>query len=1105
MNGLRASQRRAFFRTLPLLCGSLLALLPSCGSDRPNGVSYGEPHLRAPTLCLDGDRDGYGVGCAKGNDCDDADPAVTFECTCTKPNTGCACNEAGRAVTCGRAYAQIGSQLMCGEGVTTCADGRWGECILAGDIALAQNVHTQSLGSSSTCANNPCDPGCTTFVDDTTNLMVDSGLQVGADGIALAGDLGGGSAPPVGGGFGCSGGRYPAATGVCTHHVCETGGALDPHCDDFGGSSTTTTLFSDTFEGGNAKGWSLDPSWAIGAATSSSGHTTGNADPATDVTATADNQIAGTVLGGNIGGPTVIFSDTFGNLNNWSQTGDGNWASQSRSSSSGYPASGSGSPIGHASNCDAGCTLTLKNALDLSGYDNPTLTLLRYVDSNLDAGEYLGAEVFNGTSWSSLASWASPAADDSNWHAESFSLASFRVPGFKLRFVSSESQPNEHVEVDEVAITAPPLEQPRYLVSPVIDASGVNGRVTLQFSRWLNVEDPAARRATVDVWDGSAWVNVWTNTAIVSDSAWSTQSLDISPQKHAGMRVRFGWSGAATSKVSGWNLDDVSVTGVNNAGGTSFCVAAICAQDPTCCGASWHAGCLARVKDACKIDCSRDTATNTCVACYKDATLTLDFDGDGFSPAQGDCRECDPQVNPGAYDFAGNGADEDCDGTVDNAPASCDGALTPGGDAWNHAKAMGLCTVAQNGKWGVVSADFVRADGVTPCTDSLQREITASFGGGNSPTEGGQMSVFSSGAARASAESGYVQPNGHGYWANTSSTPAHAVPAASGCNAGTAGYDSCGMKLTIKAPTNANSFAFNFDFFTSEYPEWQCTSFNDAFVAYYGGSLNTQADKNISFDSVGNPVSVNNGLFTIPGGSPPPASGSHPQLNGTGFDGVCSNSYSGSKYMPSSICGGATGWLNTTAPVKPGEQITLQFAIWDTGDRQWDSTVLLDNFRWSPTTASIETGVYSAGTGGEPTLVEAPFIRDYDMSTSCKPSQRPQWSLWSWSASTPADSKIEFFVATASTAAGLATAPEDPLEFSNPPGPSALAGQHAVAHSSAASQTGAASILNTLAKNNRRIDLPFLRMRSQLIPSSNKHKSPSLSSWNLQASCADVE
>ena len=43
---------------------------------------------------------------------------------------------------------------------------------------------------------------------------------------------------------------------------------------------------------------------------------------------------------------------------------------------------------------------------------------------------------------------------------------------------------------------------------------------------------------------------------------------------------------------------------------------------------------------------------------------------------------------------------------------------------------------------------------------------------------------------------------------------------------------------------------------------------------------------------------------------------------------------------------GATGWLTTSAPVLPGELITLDFHIWDTSDQQLDSLVLIDQFEW---------------------------------------------------------------------------------------------------------------------------------------------------------------
>jgi MYXO-CTERM domain-containing protein len=70
--------------------------------------------------------------------------------------------------------------------------------------------------------------------------------------------------------------------------------------------------------------------------------------------------------------------------------------------------------------------------------------------------------------------------------------------------------------------------------------------------------------------------------------------------------------------------------------------------------------------------------------------------------------------------------------------------------------------------------------------------------------------------------------------------------------------------------------------------------------------------------------------------SPPPNGTSYPcpygaaELTDTGFEGR-----------------GATPWLYTAAPVAPGSTITLTFGIFDSGDGTFDSTVLIDDFRWS--------------------------------------------------------------------------------------------------------------------------------------------------------------
>ena len=99
-----------------------------------------------------------------------------------------------------------------------------------------------------------------------------------------------------------------------TWHVCEddclgslltvkaiggTSGLWAEHffTDSHGGYST---MFFEDFHN-NSAGWSLGPQWQIGSATVSSGHVAGNPDPGVDVTPTADNGIAGVVIGGNTG------------------------------------------------------------------------------------------------------------------------------------------------------------------------------------------------------------------------------------------------------------------------------------------------------------------------------------------------------------------------------------------------------------------------------------------------------------------------------------------------------------------------------------------------------------------------------------------------------------------------------------------------------------------------------------------------------------------------------------------------------------------------------------------------------------------------------------
>ncbi len=327
--------------------------------------------------------------------------------------------------------------------------------------------------------------------------------------------------------------------------------------------------------------------------------------------------------------------------------------------------------------------------------------------------------------------------------------------------------------------------------------------------------------------------------------------------------------------------------------------------------------------------------------------------------------------DPSYYDIPGDNCDNDGDGKIDNAVV-CDTGLPATGSAGDFARALGLCQVAgaHDTKWGVISATFQNGHTSTgtPGRFDEQHGILPKFGNIVRPREGSSLGVISSGTA--SETDGDTGPafkdqkagmqGGHG-----GDVPPGFPKASPGCgSAGAPVNDVVNVKLQIRVPANANGLAFDFDFWSGEWPEYVCTTYNDAFIAYLSSkAFNGGKADNMSFDAKNNPVSVNNGFFdrctagaqTGCSGTPAKTAtascpGGTSELAGTGFDdpGIYCNDTSTSG-------GGATGWLSSQAPVEPGEVITLEFMIWDAGDESWDSSVLLDNFRWIPGPASTGT------------------------------------------------------------------------------------------------------------------------------------------------------
>jgi hypothetical protein len=138
---------------------------------------------------------------------------------------------------------------------------------------------------------------------------------------------------------------------------------------------------------------------------------------------------------------------------------------------------------------------------------------------------------------------------------------------------------------------------------------------------------------------------------------------------------------------------------------------------------------------------------------------------------------------------------------------------------------------------------------------------------------------------------------------------------------GMSAEDYAEFRFQATVPADVEAFRFDFAFFSVEWPFYDGSEYNDLFV----GWLESEAwTGNISFDGMGNPISLNAAFFQLTdnGG------------NLAEFDGTCMRKHGGS------------GWLSTTTGVTPGEDITLVFAIFDMSDSILDSFVFLDNFEW---------------------------------------------------------------------------------------------------------------------------------------------------------------
>jgi hypothetical protein len=302
-------------------------------------------------------------------------------------------------------------------------------------------------------------------------------------------------------------------------------------------------------------------------------------------------------------------------------------------------------------------------------------------------------------------------------------------------------------------------------------------------------------------------------------------------------------------------------------------------------------------------------------------------------------------VDAGRDAEAGDACCADDAGEDPCAGGACDpcdtGLALADDDAMNAARAMGVCS-------GLVNASWTLPDGAPPPSDldfPLGHGLLDAFGAAVTPLEGARLLAISSGTARRPTDPGFLDPAGldKGYESGPPSGFPYEAPACPGVVSGPA-HDGIALTLTLDVPAGANGFRMLVKQYAREWPSYVCASYSDVaavLVSPPGAGAPTSGE--VTQDALGNPLSSSSSFIDVCScaGGPPCVAAGHSyactlgngDLAGTGFD-----------LTPGQ--GAATPWLEVRVPATPGERVQVVVTVWDSGDGLFDSTMLVDGFRW---------------------------------------------------------------------------------------------------------------------------------------------------------------
>ncbi|MCH9680796.1 MAG: hypothetical protein K0V04_05120 [Deltaproteobacteria bacterium] len=150
-------------------------------------------------------------------------------------------------------------------------------------------------------------------------------------------------------------------------------------------------------------------------------------------------------------------------------------------------------------------------------------------------------------------------------------------------------------------------------------------------------------------------------------------------------------------------------------------------------------------------------------------------------------------------------------------------------------------------------------------------------------------------------------------------------------------HDLVWFSFGVAVPDNARGYALRVALLTAEYPERVASPTSDTFVWWADSETFT-----------GNLATLGSAPANVTGLAPLlTITGDDPALLRTGMDGTLEQACTvGAQVLDPCPIGAATPWMTLVGPAVPGEIIQIVGALFDQGDDQLDTVVLLDGFHW---------------------------------------------------------------------------------------------------------------------------------------------------------------